>query len=85
MLKLQYSGQQKSQLTRKSPDAGKDWGQEKGAIEDEMFGWHHWLSGHDFEQAPGDDEGQRNLECHSPRGCKELNTPEEMNTTTTTK
>ena len=29
----------KSQLIRKDPDAGKDWGQEeKGATEDEMVG-----------------------------------------------
>ena len=25
--------------------------------EDEMVGWHHQLSGHEFEQAPGDGEG----------------------------
>ena len=32
----------KSQLIGKDPDAGKDWRQkEKGAIEDEMVGWHH--------------------------------------------
>ena len=32
------------------PDAGKDWkGEEKGMIEDEMVGWHHWLNGHEFE------------------------------------
>ena len=45
-----------SQLTGKDPDAGeRPWGQEeKGAIEDEMIGWHHWLSGHEFEQALGD-------------------------------
>ena len=36
----------KSWLTGKDPDAGKDWGQEeKGMTEDEMVGWHHWLSG----------------------------------------
>jgi len=23
-----------------------------------MVGWHHQLSGHEFEQAPGDSEGQ---------------------------
>ena len=41
----------KSQLIRKDPDAGKDWGQEeKGTTEDEMVGWPHWLSGHGFEQ-----------------------------------
>ena len=42
-------------------------GQEKkGATEDEMVGWHHQLSGHDFEQTPGDSEGQGSLACCSP-------------------
>ena len=37
----------KSRLIGKDPDAGKDWRQEeKGTPEDEMIGWHHWLSGH---------------------------------------
>ena len=40
----------KSWLIGKDPDAGKDWRQEKGTIEDEMVGWHHWLDGHKFEQ-----------------------------------
>ena len=22
-----------------------------------MIGWHHWLDGHEFEQAPGVDDG----------------------------
>ena len=36
----------------KDPDAGKDWRQkEKWTTEDEMVGWHHWLNGHEFEQA----------------------------------
>ena len=40
-------------VTGKDPDAGKDWSQEeKGTTEDEMVGWHHWLNGHEFEQAP---------------------------------
>ena len=48
----------KSRLFGKDPDAGKDWGQEeKGMTEDEMVGWHHWLNGHEFEQAPEDSEG----------------------------
>ena len=35
----------KNWLTRKDPDAGKDWRQEeKGTIENEMAGWHHWLT-----------------------------------------
>ena len=40
----------KNGLIRKDPDAGRDWGQEeKGTTEDEMVGWHHRLSGHEFE------------------------------------
>ena len=61
----------KSQLTGKDPDAGRDWGQEdKGATEDEMAGWHHQLNGHEFEQTPGDGEGQGSLARCSPWGSK---------------
>ena len=36
-----------SWLIGKDPDSGKDWRQEeKGTKEDEMVGWHYWLSGH---------------------------------------
>ena len=43
----------KNWLIGKDPDAGKDWRQEeKGMTDDEMVGWHHWLDGHEFEQAP---------------------------------
>ena len=38
----------KSWLIWKDPDAGKDWGQEKGTTEDEMVEWHHRLNGHEF-------------------------------------
>ena len=39
----------KSWLIGKDPDAGRDWGQEeKGPTEDEMAGWHHWLTEHGF-------------------------------------
>ena len=38
--------------------------------EDEMFGWHHWLDGHEFEQAPGVGEEQEGLVCWSPWGRK---------------
>ena len=45
----------KNWLIWKNPDAGKDWrGEEKGTTEDEMFGWHPRLNGHEFEQTPGD-------------------------------
>ena len=44
----------KNWLTRKDPDDGKNWRQEKkGKTEDEMIGWHHQLNGHEFEQAQG--------------------------------
>ena len=61
----------KSHLIGKAPDAGNDWGQvEKGTTENEIFGWHHWLNGHEFEQTSGDCEGQRSLVYCSPRGCR---------------
>ena len=41
-------------LIGKDPDAGGNWGQKKGATEDEMAGWHHWHDGHEFEQASGE-------------------------------
>ena len=33
-------------------------------------GWHHWLNGHEFEQAPGVGDGQGSLVCCSPWGHK---------------
>ena len=40
----------KNWLIWKDPDAEKDWGrEEKGMVEDEMVGWHHWLNRHEFE------------------------------------
>ena len=44
-----------------------------------MVGEHHQLNGHEFEQAPGDGEGQGILACCSPWGHKELDTTEQMN------
>ena len=69
----------KSQHIRKDPDVGKDWRQEKGVIDGEMVGWHHWLNEHEFKQALGDSEGQRSLACYSPWDRKELNTTEWLN------
>ena len=57
----------KNWLIGKDPDSGKDWGQEeKRVTEDEMVGWNQWLNGHEFEQTPGDSDGQGSLECYSP-------------------
>ena len=65
----------KSWLVGKDPGAGKDWRQkEKGAAEDEMLWWHHQFNGHEFEQTPGDGEGQGSLACCHTRGHKESNT-----------
>ena len=62
----------KSWLPEKDPDAGKDCGQEdKGTTEDEMVGWHHWLNGHEFEQALGVGDGPGSLARCSSWGCKE--------------
>ena len=46
---------------------------------DEMVGSHHRLNGHEFEQAPGDDEGQGSLACCSPRGLNEAGMTEKLN------
>ena len=77
-----WSPDKKSWLIGKGPDAGKDWRQEsKGMIEDEMVGWHHRLSGHEFEQTLGDSEGQGGLACCNPWGRKESDTTEWLNWT----
>ena len=61
-LKLQYFSHlmQRADIG-KDPDPGKDGRQEKWVTEDEMVGWHHRLKGHEFEQAPRDNEGQGGL------------------------
>ena len=53
--------------------------EEKGTTEDEMAGWHHRLNGHEFEQTPGESEGQGSLVCCSPWGHKESNTAYQLN------
>ena len=74
-----WSPDVKNQLIGKDPDSGKEWRQEKGTTEDEMVGWHHWLNGHEFEQAPGDGEGRGSLVCCSPWSCKESDMSEWLN------
>ena len=64
----------KNWLLGKDPD-------EKGMTEDEMVGWHHWLDGHEFEQAPGVGWWTGNPSVLSPRGCKESDTSEWLNWT----
>jgi len=69
-LKLQYFGHLMQRVDSLEKTLMlQDWGQETGATEDEMVGWHHRLNGHEFEQAPGSSEGQRSLVRCSPWGC----------------
>ena len=79
-LKLQYFGHLMQRALEKTLMLGKDWRQEeKGTTEDEMLGWHHWLDGHEFEQAPGDGEGQGSPVCCCPWRRKESDTTERQN------
>ena len=61
-------------------DAGKDCRQkEKGTIEDEMVGWHHWLYGHESEWALWVGNRQRSLAGCTPWGCTVSDTAEWLN------
>ena len=73
----------KSWLIWRDPDAGKDWGQEKGMTEDKMVGWHHRLNGHGFGWTPGVDDGQRGLACYGSWCCKESDTTERVSNSET--
>ena len=71
MVKLKFpvlwSSDAKNWLLGKDPDAGQDSRRkEKGTTEDEVVGWHHWLNGHEFEQAPGVGDGHGGLACCNP-------------------
>ena len=51
----------------------------EGATEDEIVGWHHQLSGHEFEQTPGDSDGHGSLAGCSPWGSKESDKTQGLN------
>ena len=75
-----WSPDANSQFIGKDSDTGKDWRQEEKEItEDEIVGWHHQLNGREFEQTPGDSEGQRSPACYSPWDRRELHTTEWLN------
>ena len=80
-LKLQYFGHLmwRANSLEKTLMLKKIKGRRRRGWQDEMVGWHHWLNGHEFEQAPGDGEGQGSLACCSPWGRKELDTTEQLN------
>ena len=72
----------KSWFIGKDPDVGEDGRQEeKGAIEDEMVGWHHQLNGHWFGWTPGVGDGQGGLACCGSWGLKESDMTEQLNWT----
>ena len=70
-LKLQYFGHlmQRAYSLEKTLMPEKIEGRRK---RDEMVGWHHRFNGHEFEETPGDGEGQGSLVCCRPWGNKEL-------------
>ena len=47
--------------------------------EDELFGWHHQLDGHEYEQVLGGGDGQGSLGYCSSWGRKELDMTEQLN------
>ena len=68
-LKLQHFGHLmgRTDSLEKTLMLGKTEGRkETGTAENEMAGWHHWLDGHEFEQAQGVDDRQGSLACCSP-------------------
>ena len=75
-LKSQYVGHmmRRTDSLEKTLMLGKFEGRRRGTTEDEMFGWHHRLNGHESEQTPGGSEAQGSLACCGPRGLKEWDT-----------
>ena len=79
-LKLQYFGHlmQRADWLEKTLMLGKIEGWRRRGQQDEMIQWYHWLNGHEFEQAPGDGEGQESLVCYSALGRKESDMTEQQ-------
>ena len=68
MLKQQYFGHQmgRTDSLKRILMLEKVESRRRRGWEYEMIGWHHWLDGHEFEQALGVGDGQGALECYSP-------------------
>ena len=67
-LKLQYLGHLmwRTDSFVKILMLGKTEGRRRRGQQRMMVGWHHWLNGHEFEQALGVGDGQGSLVCWSP-------------------
>ena len=58
-LELQYFGylMRRTDSLEKTLIVGKIESRRRRGWQDKMVGWHHWLDGHEFEQAPGVGDG----------------------------
>ena len=83
MLKLQYFGHlmQGADSLEKNLMLGKTEGRRRRG-QQRMKWLDHRLNGHEFEQTPGDSEGQESLVCCSPWGSKELDMIEQLDNKT---
>ena len=73
-LKLQYFGHlMRTDLLEKTLMLGKTEGGRRGR---QRMRWLDGITGHEFEQAPGDGDGQEGLACYSPWDCKKSDMPE---------
>ena len=82
-LRLQYFGHliQRTDSSEKTLILGNT--EDRRRRGQQRMRWHYWLSGHEFEQAPGDDEGQGSLECCSPWGPKKSDMTDRLNNNNT--
>ena len=80
-LKLQYFGHlmRRTNSLEKTLVLGKTEGRRRRGRQDEIVERRHRLNRHEFEQAPGNGEGQGSLVCCSPWGCKESDMTEKLN------
>ena len=70
---------QKANSLEKTLMLGKTEGRRRQGWQNKMVGWHPWLSGHEFEQTPGDGDRQGSLACYSPWGRRQSDRTDRLN------